>query len=147
MNCRRFRSKRFSTLPVFSLLFYNAVSCTANAIIRMKFCLFIRIFYDAVSASDNTNYSIMLVPSNATQRLYNIQLNLLISQYVSAAFRSSLGGYNCLPNALLNCKSSYFLYGPIFTIIFPVDDNIGIHQCHILNCKILKIEILKFYTY
>jgi hypothetical protein len=75
----------------------------------------------------------MPVPSNATQRICNIQLNLLISQHVSTVFRSSSGEYNCLPNALLNCKPSYFLYGPILTIIFLLDDNIGIHQYYILS--------------
>jgi hypothetical protein len=76
----------------------------------------------------------MPVPSNATQRMYNIQFNLLISQHVSTVFRSSSGEYNCLPNALLNCKPFYFLHGPIvFTIIILVDDNIGVHQYYILN--------------
>jgi hypothetical protein len=64
------------------------------------------------------NYSVMPVPSNATQGMYNIQFNLLISQHVSTVFRSSSGEYNCLPNALLNCKPSYFLYGPIFTMFW-----------------------------
>jgi hypothetical protein len=53
MSYRRFHSKRFSTLLVSILLFYNAVSRTANAIITMKFCLFIRLFCDTVSTSDN----------------------------------------------------------------------------------------------
>jgi hypothetical protein len=33
----------------------------------------------------------MPVPSNAIQRMYNIQFNLLISQHVSTVFRSSSG--------------------------------------------------------
>jgi hypothetical protein len=85
-----------------------------------------------------TNYSIMPVPSNATQRMYNNQFNLLISQHVSTGFLSSSGEYNCLPIVLLNYKPSYFLYGLIFTIIALVDDNIGIHQYYILKVKILK---------
>jgi hypothetical protein len=40
----------------------------------------------------------MPVPSNATQRIYNIQFNVLISQHVSTVFRSSSDEYNCLPN-------------------------------------------------
>jgi hypothetical protein len=84
---------------------------------------------------------VMPVLSNATQRMYNIQFNLFISQHASTVFGSSSGEYNCLPNALLNCKPSYFLNGPIFTIIFLVDANIGIHQYYILNNKILKIII------
>jgi hypothetical protein len=79
------------------------------------------------------NCSVMPVPSNATQKMYNIQFNFLISQHVSTFFQSLSGEYNCLPNALLNCKPSYFLYGPIFTIIVLVDDNIDIHQYYILN--------------
>jgi hypothetical protein len=83
-------------------------------------------------------YSIMPVPSNATQRMYNIQFNLLISQHVSPVSQSSSGEYSCLPNALLNCKPSYCLYGPIFTIIVLVADNIGIHQYYILNYYIVE---------
>jgi hypothetical protein len=76
----------------------------------------------------------MPVPSHATQRMYNIQFNLLISQHVSTVFRPSSGEYNCLPNALLNCKPSYFfLHGPIFAIIILVDDNTDIHQYYVLN--------------
>jgi hypothetical protein len=75
----------------------------------------------------------MPVPSNATKKMYKIKSNLLISQHVSTVFRSSSGEYNCLPNALLNCKPSYFLYGPIFAIIVLVADNIGIHQYYILK--------------
>jgi hypothetical protein len=50
------------------------------------------------------NYFILPEPSNATQTMYNIQFNLLISQHIWSVFRSSTGEYNCLPNALLNCN-------------------------------------------
>jgi hypothetical protein len=74
----------------------------------------------------------MPVPFNATERTYNIQCNLLISQHISTVFRSSSGEYNCLSHDHLNCKPSYFLHGPIFTIIVLVDDNIGIHKYYML---------------
>jgi hypothetical protein len=79
------------------------------------------------------NYSVVPVPSNTTQRIYNIQFILLISQHVSTVFRSTSSEYNCLPNAILYCKPSYFLYGPIFIVIILADENIGIHQYYILN--------------
>jgi hypothetical protein len=81
---------------------------------------------DEVNKSTNTmmNYSIMPVPSDAAQKMYNIQFNLLISEYVSTVFRSSSGEYNRLPNALLNCKLSYFLYGPMFTRRFAIRKSI-----------------------
>jgi hypothetical protein len=54
-------------------------------------------------------YSVMPVLSNATQRMYNIQFNLLISQHVSTVFRSSSGEYKCLQNALFELKTILLL--------------------------------------
>jgi hypothetical protein len=73
---------------------------------------------------------IMLVPSNATQRMYNVQFNLLILQHVSTIFRSSSGEYKCLPNAFLNCRA----FGK--QLYSPDDDQKTVKTC----CEINKLN-------
>jgi hypothetical protein len=73
------------------------------------------------------------VPSNATQRMYNIQFILLKSQHVSTIFIwSSSGEYKYLMSALLNCNRFTSHMSP-YLQWFLFDDSINMDKIYILN--------------